>query len=156
MSCNQILSPCSERVAVTEEFCSPNVIYSQIACQGSLLALQGCLPGRQQGSDVHVSTTNQEEMEMQANQLLDGLNAFNPSPECEAVIQPFLCLYLFGLCSSSGVAYQPSFEECVYISTNACTSEWTHLNNFLMMLELPSLPDCTSFSNTCSAIVGRP
>ena len=93
---------------------------------------------------------------MQAKQLLDGLNAFDPSPECEAVIQPFLCLYLFGLCSSSGVAYQPSFEECVHISTNACTSEWTHLNNFLMMLELPSLPDCTSFSNTCSAIIGRP
>ena len=156
MSCNQTVTQCSERVAVTDKFCSPNVIYSQVACQGSLLALQGCLPGRQHSSDVHVSTTDQEEMEMQANQLLDGLNAFDLSPKCQAVIQPFLCLYLFGLCSSSGVAYQPSFEECVLISTNACTSEWTQLNNFLMMLELPSLPDCTSFPETCSAITGRP
>ena len=156
MSCNQTTSLCSERVAVTDGFCSPNVIYSQVACQGSLLALQGCLPGRQHSSDVHVSTTNQEEMEMQANQLLDGLSVLNPSPECRAVIQPFLCLYLFGLCSSNGVAYQPSFEECVYISRDACTSEWIKLNNFLMMVEMPTLPDCTSFPNTFSAITGRP
>ena len=150
------VSLCSERVAATDEICSPNVIYSQAACQGSLLALQDCLPGRQHISDVYISTINQEEMEMQANQLLNGSNAVNPSSECRATLQPFLCLYLFGLCSYSGVTYQPSFEECKHISTNVCLSEWAQMNKLLMMLEMPTLPECTSFPSTFSAVTGRP
>ena len=149
------LSRCSEQVAETDSSCSSNVTYSHTTCQDSLQTLQACLPGRQHSSDVHISATNQEEMEMQASQILNGLSALSPSPECQAVVQPFLCLYLFGLCSTSGVTYQPSFEECVYISTEICASEWTRANSFLALLGMPSLPECTSFPRAVSATRGN-
>ena len=147
---------CSNQVAQTDSMCSSNVVYTQAACQDYLLTLQGCLPDRQSSGDVFVSVTNQVETERQVNELLNGLRNFiRPSPECRSVVEPFLCLYLLGLCDSSGVAYEPSFEECVLISTDICASEWAQANNLLIQFGLSPLPECISFLSTVTSISGK-
>ena len=94
---------CSEQLARTDAVsCSSGVVYTQSACHEDLLSLQGCLPDRLGSRDVYISATDQEAVETQANNLLNNLDLLNPSPECRAVVQPFLCLYLFGLCDSRG------------------------------------------------------
>ena len=146
---------CSSRIAQTDSMCSSNVVYTQDACQHYLLTLQACLPNRQSSSDVYVSVTDQVETEGQVNLLLNSLRNFiRPSPECRAVVEPFLCLYLFGLCDSSGVAYEPSFEECVFISTGVCASEWARANNLLIQVGQSPLPECASFPSTTTDISG--
>ena len=147
---------CSNQVARTDSMCSSNVVYTQAACQDYLLTLQGCLPDRQSSSDVYVSATDQVETEGQVNILLNSLNTIvRPSPGCRAAVEPFLCLYLFGLCDSSGVAYEPSFEECVFISTDICASEWAEANNLLTLAGLSPLPECTSFKSTAADVSGK-
>ena len=112
---------CSNRIAQTDSMCSSNAVYTQEACQDYLLTLQGCLPNRQGSRDVYISVTDQVETEGLVNPLLNGLRIFvRPSPECRAAVEPFLCLNSFGLCDSSGVVYGPSFEDCVFISTDVC------------------------------------
>ena len=89
---------CSIEVARTVSMCLSNVVYTQAACQDYLLTLQGCLPDRQSSGDIYVSATDQVETEGQVNLLLNGLNTIiRPSVECQAAVEPFLCLYLFGL-----------------------------------------------------------
>ena len=147
---------CSEQLARTDAVsCSSGVVYTQSACHEDLLSLQGCLPDRLGSRDVYISATDQEAVEAQANNLLNNLDLLNPSPECRAAVQPFLCLYLFGLCDSRGAAYQPTFEECVLISTDVCATEWATANRFLTALGMPSLPECTSFPSTASATSGK-
>ena len=147
---------CSNQIARTDAMCSSNVVYTQAACQDYLLTLQGCLPDRQSSGDVFVSVTNQVETERQVNELLNGLRNFiRPSPECRSVVEPFLCLYLLGLCDNSGVAYEPSFEECVLISTDICASEWAQANNLLIQFGLSPLPECISFLSTVTSISGK-
>ena len=147
---------CSNQVARTDLMCSSNVVYTQAACQDYLLTLQGCLPDRQSSGDVYVSATDQVETEGQVNELLNGLRNFiRPSPGCRAAVEPFLCLYFFGLCDSSGVAYEPSFEECVFISTDICASEWVQANNLLTLGGLSPLPECISFPSIATDISGK-
>ena len=147
---------CSNRIAQTDSMCSSNAVYTQEACQDYLLTLQGCLPNRQSSSDVYISATDQVETEGQVNLLLNSLNTLiSPSPECRAAVEPFLCLYSFGLCDSSGVAYGPSFEECVFISTDVCASEWARANSLLIQVGLSPLPECASFPSTATDISGK-
>ena len=156
MSSVPTLDTCSEQLARTDAVnCSSGVVYTQPTCQEFLLPLQSCLPDRLSSRNVYISATDQEAVEAQASQLFSRLGDLNPSPECRAAVQPFLCLYLFGLCDSRGTAYQPTFEECVLISTDVCESEWMLANSFLALLQLPPLPECTSFPSTASAISGN-
>ena len=150
------LDTCSEQLARTDVVsCSSGVVYTQSACHEDLLSLQGCLPDRLGSRDVYISATDQETVEAQANILLRNLNLLDPSPECRAAVQPFLCLYLFGLCDSRGTAYQTTFEQCILISTDVCATEWATANRFLTALGMPSLPECTSFPSTASALSGN-
>ena len=144
---------CSSRGVQTDivNTCS---VYTQEACQNYLLTFQGCLPDRQSSSYVYISAADQEERERQALQILDGLTTLGATPECRTVAEPFICLYLFGLCDSSGMVYAPSYEDCVLISTDLCASEWAMANRFLPLLGQPSLPECRSFQSTASAISG--
>ena len=147
---------CSSQIIRTDSVCSSNAVYTQDACQDYLLTLQGCLPNRQGSRDVYVSVTDQVETEGQANLLLNSLNTIiRPSPECRTAVEPFLCLYLFGLCDSSGMAYGPSFEECVFISTDVCVSEWARANNLLIQVGRSPLPECASFPSTATDISGK-
>ena len=144
---------CSSRAAQTN-IVNTCLVYTGAACQNYLQTLRGCLSDRQSSSYIYVSATDQEEMERQSVQILDGLTTLGATPECRAVAEPFLCLYLFGLCDSSGMVYAPSYEDCVLISTDLCASEWAMANRLLPLLGLPSLPECRSFQSTASAISG--
>lgn len=144
---------CSSRPAKTDIVTNCSV-YTQAACQDYLLVLQGCLPVGQRSSHVYVSGTDQEEMERQAVQILGGLTTIGATSGCRAVAEPFLCLYFFGLCDSSGMVYAPSHEDCVLISTDLCASEWATANQFLALLGQPSLPECSSLQSAASAISG--
>ena len=95
-------------------------------CRDALQSQQDCLPDRLGSSDIYISPRsgeNQEDLEMQAKLLLIGLSAI-ASPECEEAALPFLCLYLFRLCDSNGILYQPTSIDCVTISTGVCEREW--------------------------------
>ena len=120
------------------------VAYTGEACRDELLAQQSCLMGRDidGGEEIHSpQTTSQVELEIQARQLLTvGLPLVQPSAECEAVLRPFLCLFMFGLCDSdSGQVYQPSFNECVTLTTETCAREW---QTALTIFGQERLPDC--------------
>ena len=118
-----ITDTCSEQLGRTDAVsCSSGVVYTQSACREDLLSLQGCLPDRLGSREVYISTNDQEAVETQANNLLNNLDLLNPSPECWAAVQPFLCLYLFGLCDSCGAAYQPSLRN-VYSSAQMCVQQ---------------------------------
>ena len=144
---------CLHRPAKTDIVTNCSV-YTQEVCQDYLLTLQGCLPDGQRSSYAYVSATNQEEKERQAVQIQGGLTIIGATSECRAVAEPFLCLYIFGLCDSSGMVYAPSYEDCVLISTDICASEWAKANEFLALLGQPSLPECSSFQSAASAISG--
>ena len=112
------------------------------ACRSVLQSQQDCLPDRLGSSDIRISPrdgVDQEELEIQAGLLLNGLSSplISASPECEEAVLPFLCLYLFGLCDSNGTLYQPSSGDCVTISTVVCEREWIAATTILGPEVLP-------------------
>ena len=132
---------CSEQLARTDAVnCSSGMVYTQPTCPENLPSLQCCLPDRLSSRDVYISATNPEAVEAQANELLSGLDLLDPSQECRAAVQPFLCLNLFGLCDSHGTAYQPTFEERVFVSTDVCESEWVLANNCVHLSQVLHQP----------------
>ena len=82
-----------------------------------------------------------------ASEVLLGLQALGASETCITEAAPFLCLYAYGLCSSTGVYIQPTLSQCVEVRDNLCSLEWTTALNFDI-----ALPDCNQFafeSQTC-------
>ena len=73
------------------------------------------------------------------SQLLPLLQFLNPSPACSEAVVPFLCVFLFGLCDSSGVSIQPTSTQCEHIRDVLCPDEWTQAAG------LTELPDCSIF-----------
>ena len=135
--------------------------YRGKTCKNVLQIQQACLTGRGDSQEVYIpQDINQEKMELQAHQLLTvGLSFLQTSAECEAAVQPFLCLYLFGLCDSgSGQVYQPSFTECVTLMTMTCAREWqVAINTQLGQTLLPScesLPDDRAGPEICNHMNG--
>ena len=103
-----------------------------------LQSQQDCLPDRLESSDIYISPrdgVDQDELEIQAGLLLNGLSS--ASPECVEAVLPFLCLYLFRLCDSNGTLYQPSSGDCVTISTVVCEREWIAATTILGPERLP-------------------
>ncbi len=79
-----------------------------------------------------------------------GLRVVRPSPQCEEVIVPFLCLYYLRPCDGGGeVTYRPSVEDCVTVSTELCPREWTEIDNLLSNVG-ESLPSCEGLGNETS------
>ncbi len=78
--------------------------------------------------------------ESTARQLTAGFSFLNPSPECEEEVVPFLCLFLFGLCDSSGVSLQPTSGQCEHLRDGVCSTEWSTALSIGV-----DLPDCNSF-----------
>ena len=75
-----------------------------------------------------------------ATQLINGLTSLGASAECLSKAVPFLCLHLFGLCGASGVAIQPTSNQCKEIRDTACHQQWM----FVDKLDI-GLPDCEIF-----------
>ena len=86
-------------------------------------------------------SASQEDVELQVNSLLNRFQLLNPSPECSEVVEPFLCLYYFGLCDSSGELYLPSTGECETLKTQTCAREFQIAISFLGNA---SLPQCST------------
>ena len=91
-------------------------------------------------------------MEQQAQQLLTGLQLLTPTPECRAVVEPFLCLYIFGLCDSSGELYLPSSGECETLTTETCVREWMMA---VSLLGGDQLPQCNSLPASSVVCPGK-
>ena len=85
--------------------------------------------------------TNLEEAEITATKLLQYLLLLSPSPECEAAIRPFLCLYMFGSCDSvNNQPHQVAQTDCVSVRDDACAHEWVLVERFLGQ---GILPECS-------------
>ena len=74
-----------------------------------------------------------------ASQLLPLLNFLRPSAACTEAVVPFLCVFLFGLCDSSGVSIQPTSVQCEQIRDLLCPDQW---RKAALVVDLP---DCSSF-----------
>ena len=90
------------------------------------------------------SDTNQEEAEATAERLLLGLPLLSPSPECEAAIKPFMCLYLFGSCDSDNQPHQVTQADCVRMRDDVCAREWALAIRYLGQ---GVLPECGTLLN---------
>ena len=82
--------------------------------------------------------------------LLAGLQALQPSPECEAVAAKFICTYYFGLCDDqTGQVYFPSVEECVRITEDICANE---LEQAARLVGEEVLPHCDSIPAVAQSV----
>ena len=112
--------------------------------------LQNCLPGEQNTSEIFISNVidDQSALEGDIDTVLYFLHLLiQPSDECRRRVVPFLCLYTFGLCDENGVDYRPTAAECSDIRDNTCESEWQEANSLLTSFGMPTLPDCSTFSD---------
>lgn len=131
--------------STSESECSAE-IYRGSVCKPSLLKYQNQIPGSS-GCESHDSGTgsvfigasiSQDEVEIQVSNLLSGLQLLNPSAVCMEAVEPFLCLYYFGLCdNSSGQLYLLSSEECETITTETCSNEFETAVHLLGSQNLP-------------------
>ena len=125
--------------------------YLGSTCRDELLSYQGCIIQSDGNENVNIpSGRNQEQTENHVKQLLLWLQFLDTSPECLQAAKPFLCLYMFGLCSSSGILL-PSARECRIVGNDVCAMEWQRavplLGNQLPLCE--SLPDTSLDHNNC-------
>ena len=112
--------------------------------------LQQCLPGAQNTSEIFISNLidDQSVLEDDIGKLLYYLDLLiQPSDECRRRVVPFLCLYTFGLCDENSTDYRPKTTDCSDIRDNVCKSEWQKANKALESFGIPSLPDCSIFSD---------
>ena len=125
--------------------------YSGNMCRDELLFYQGCVAHTDGSKDINIpSSGNQEETEEQVRQLLLGLQLLDPSPECMQEAKSLLCLYLFGLCSSSGDIILPASEQCEAVRSDVCVMEWQRATAFLGMNQLPQCESLSETSTDCS------
>jgi len=82
------------------------------------------------------------EGQLLASQVLQGLQTLGASDTCIMEAAPFLCLYAYGLCSSTGVYLQPSSSQCEEVRDNLCSFEWATALQFGI-----ALPSCEQFSS---------
>ena len=111
--------------------------------------LQNCLTRKQNSSEVFISNLIDDQSLVEDN--IDTLLYFldlliQPSDECRRRVVPFLCLNTFGLCDENGMDYRPITAECLDIRDNICVSEWQEANSLLASSGMPTLPECSTFS----------
>ncbi len=109
---------------------------------------KSCHPGSSplNTTDVYISPRGQTQQVLEGI-LSAGLIVVSPSPQCEEVIVPFLCLYYLRPCDGGGeVTYRPSVEDCVTVSTEICPREWAVADYLLSNLG-ESLPSCDDFES---------
>ena len=128
--------------------CDQTIAYKGQICLNELMRWQQCLSP--QSNTVYLSSdTNQEEAEVTVRRLLQDLFLLSPSPECEAAIRPFLCLYLFGLCDSGSQPHQVTQAECEKLRDNVCTQEFILAKRFLGEDVLPNCDDLLQREEEC-------
>ena len=88
-----------------------------------------------------------------ANQIFQGLEFIHARESCLVEATSFLCLYAYGLCSSTGVYIQPTSSQCVELRDSLCQTEWVTAKRFGIALpncnDLPSRPvNCPEFNSS--------
>ena len=88
--------------------------------------------------------------EIKVIQLQQGLQLIEASKSCTEEVIPFLCQYLYGLCSDSGHLIQPSSTQCETLQNSICQREWEVALQFGL-----ELPNCNNLSSqvSCSSTV---
>jgi len=84
--------------------------------------------------------------EQLASQVFQGLEFLRASESCTREAVPFICLYAYGVCSSSGEYLQPTFTQCEELSDSLCQREWEAAVSFGI-----ALPDCGIFPEVSAA-----
>ena len=128
------------------------MIYEGQVCLGELTRWKECFSP--QSDRIYLpSDVNQGEAEATANVLLQGLPLLSPSPECEAAIRPFLCLYLFGSCDSvSRQQHQVTQANCERLRDDVCTQEFVEAEELLGQGVLPNCDDLLQQEEECQSI----
>ena len=118
-------------------------------CKEVLQSRNMCLFGKNT-VDIFISSRHNDYMKLESEiaGLLFALDAFiYPSKECKAYVVPFLCFFMFGLCSETNDDHRPTAAECFHVKDNVCKSEWETANKYLSRYGKPRLPECGSFSS---------
>ena len=129
------------------------VAYSGEVCREVFSSLQTCFSGEMSTTTPALnipSLVDQEAGERDAMNLVNGLSFLNPSPQCrEAIIIPFLCLYIFTLCDSSNNLHTTSRDDCLELRDNICAEEWSQAVGLLGPGVLPLCEDLPDITDEC-------
>ena len=119
--------------------CSSPAVYSGV-CQEFLQRQQTCLGVPSNGVLVPQGRGD----EVLAQLFITALPQFlTLSLGCAAVIEQFLCYYIFGLCdSSTGELYLPSSGECRMVTEETCGPELEQAMMFIAGIPDIQLPQC--------------
>ena len=133
--------------------CVPEV-YTGTLCKGTLQSYQNCQFPKNYSNAVIISSqeVTQDAREERVQTLLHGLQLLQPSVDCENVFQPFLCLYIFGLCDSSGELYLPSSGECRMVTEETCVLEFQTALRIVGPDVLPQCEDLPDAVMECTGI----
>ena len=131
--------------------CDQMIVYEGQVCLSELKQWQQCFSP--QSDAVYVpSNTNQEEAEDTANFLLPSLPLLSPSPECEAAIRPFVCLYLFGSCDSDNSPRQVTQASCIRLRDEVCAQEFVLAERLVGLGVLPNCDDLLQQEEECQGM----
>ena len=131
--------------------CDQMVVYEGRVCLSELTQWQQCFSP--QADAVYIpSNTNQREAEATADFLLPRLPLLSPSPECEAAIRPFLCLYLFGSCDSDNNPRQVTQASCIRLRDDVCAQEFVLAERFVGQGVLPICDDLLQQEEECQGM----
>ena len=126
---------------------------SDRTCHSELLdALSESDCAHEYGQAISVVRNGQE----LANQIFAGLEFIRATEYCLVEATSFLCLYAYGLCSSSGVYIQPTSSQCEELRDSLCQTEWETTIRFGIALpncnDLPTSPvSCLNFEESNSS-----
>ena len=130
--------------------CASSAIYSPPTtvtreCSSFLQEQRSCL-GLAGGDILIPSANNIDDLHTRANLFLSSLPILNPSPACQAVVEQFICYFIFGLCDS-GELYQPSSTQCTTVTSDICGPEF--MMAMALAASLPELiPQCDTLPDT--------
>ena len=113
--------------------------YTKSTCLQVLKQHNNCLSCNDSYIAIN-SSVNQEVNEATARLINSALRTFGASQMCMEHLEPLMCLHLFPPCGSNVTI---SREQCIYVTTGVCKTEWqlamkSPLNN--------QLPKCESLS----------
>ena len=80
------------------------------------------------------------------SQIFQGLEFLRAPGSCMQEAVPFICLYAYGVCSSSGIYLQPTSSQCEELRDSLCRVEWEAAINIGI-----ALPYCGDFPDMLSA-----
>ena len=131
--------------------CDQMTAYEGEVCLNELTQWQQCFSP--QSDAIYIpSNINQEEAEATAQRFLLGLSLLSPSPECEAAIRPFLCLYLFGSCDSNNQTHQATKANCISLRDVVCAQEFAQAERIVGQDMLPNCDDLIQQEEECQGM----